>query len=166
MAREKHPAAKFQILGPTDAGKRGVPAADLAKWESEGIVELLGTAPDVRPFIEAADCVVLPSYREGMPRVLLEAGAMGRPVIAADVPGCRQIVRHGETGFLAEARSGKVLANKMIEMIGLKPSERARMGQRAREIVENEFSDELVDRAYLKALASIGAAGGVAHARS
>jgi glycosyltransferase involved in cell wall biosynthesis len=123
-------------------------------------VDYLGTAPDVRPFIAAADCVVLPSYREGMPRVLLEAAAMGRPLIAADVPGCRQIVREGQTGFLAEARSGSALAEKMLQLIRLDPSARAQMGRRARQVVEAEFSEELVNQAYLNALASIVPLGG------
>jgi glycosyltransferase involved in cell wall biosynthesis len=164
MVRAQYPAARFQILGPTDSGKRGVPIADLDRWVSEGVVDYLGTAPEVRSFIESADCVVLPSYREGMPRVLLEAAAMGRPVIGADVPGCRQIVREGETGFLAKVRSGHALAAKMIEMIELEPSMRAAMGHRARAFVESDFSEELVERAYSKALAAIVAFGGVPRA--
>src|SRR4030095_8489862 len=98
MLKTEFPKSRFRILGPVDEGKRGVPAAEIDRWKAEGVVEYLGTAPDVRPHIDAADCVVLPSYREGMPRVLLEAAAMGRPLIGADVPGCRQIVREGETG--------------------------------------------------------------------
>jgi glycosyltransferase involved in cell wall biosynthesis len=160
MVRTQAPAARFQILGSTDDGKRGVPAAEIDRWTVEGVVEYLGTARDVRPFIEAADCVVLPSYREGMPRVLLEAAAMGRPLIGADVPGCRQIVREGETGFLAEARSASGLAQKMLQLIQLEPAAREQMGRRARQVVEAEFSEELVNRAYLKALAPIVPVGG------
>jgi glycosyltransferase involved in cell wall biosynthesis len=160
MVRTQAPAARFQILGSTDDGKRGVPAAEVDRWTVEGVVEYLGTARDVRPFIEAADCVVLPSYREGMPRVLLEAAAMGRPLIGADVPGCRQIVREGETGFLAEARSASGLAQKMLQLIQLEPAAREQMGRRARQVVEAEFSEELVNRAYLKALAPIVPVGG------
>jgi glycosyltransferase involved in cell wall biosynthesis len=164
MIKAQHPSTRFQILGPMDTGKRGVPAADLDRWKSDGVVEYLGTASDVRPFIQAADCVVLPSYREGMPRVLLEAAAMGRPVIGSDVPGCRQIVREGETGFLAEARSGRALADKMIGMSQLDPSARASMGDRARKVVESDFSEELVDSAYLNALSTIVPIGGASRA--
>ena len=164
MVKARHPSARFQVLGPTDLGKRGVPAADLDRWKSDGVVEYLGTASDVRPFIQAADCVVLPSYREGMPRVLLEAAAMGRPVIGSDVPGCRQIVREGETGFLAEARSGRALADKMIGMSQLDSSARASMGDRARKVVESDFSEELVDSAYLNALSTIVPIGGASRA--
>ena len=155
MVSAQVPAARFQILGPADEGKRGVPADEIDRWKSEGIVDYLGTAADVRPFIKAADCVVLPSYREGMPRVLLEAAAMGRPLIGVDVPGCRQIVREGETGFLAEPRSASSLADKMLELIRLDPKARAKIGRRARQVVEAEFSEELVERAYLEALAPI-----------
>jgi glycosyltransferase involved in cell wall biosynthesis len=95
-----------------------------------------------------------------MPRVLLEAAAMGRPLIGADVPGCRQIVREGETGFLAEARSASGLAQKMLQLIQLEPAAREQMGRRARQVVEAEFSEELVNRAYLKALAPIVPVGG------
>jgi len=160
IVRTQAPAARFRILGSTDEGKRGVPADEIARWKREGVVDYLGTAPDVRPFIDAADCVVLPSYREGMPRVLLEAAAMGRPLIAADVPGCRQIVREGQTGFLAEARSGSALAEKMLQLIRLDRSARAQMGRRARQVVEAEFSEELVNQAYLNTLASIVPLGG------
>lgn len=153
--RAEVPVTRFQILGPADEGKRGVPADEIDRWKNEGIVDYLGTAADVRPFIKAADCVVLPSYREGMPRVLLEAAAMGRPLIGVDVPGCRQIVREGETGFLAEPRSASSLADKMLELIRLDPKARAKIGRRARQVVEAEFSEELVERAYLEALAPI-----------
>ena len=163
MVRTDFPSACFQVLGPIDEGKRGVPAVEMDRWESEGIVEYLGTAPDVRSFIEAADCVVLPSYREGMPRVLLEAAAMGRPLIGADVPGCRRIVRTDETGFLADVRSSTSLAKKMAEMIRLAPAERERMARKAREVVELEFGEDLVDRAYLTALASIVPSGNADH---
>jgi len=165
MVKDQAPSARFQILGPTDGGKRGVPASEIDRWKREGLVEYLGTAADVRPFIKAADCVVLPSYREGMPRVLLEAAAMGRPLIGVDVPGCRHIVREGETGFLAEARSTSSLADTMLRMIRLDPKARGTMGRAAREVVEKEFSEDLVEQAYLEALGSIIALHDVADAR-
>jgi len=164
MVRTEFPEARFQILGPADEGKRGVPADVLNRWKTEGVVEYLGTTTDVRPFIAAADCVVLPSYREGMPRVLLEAAAMGRLLMGADVPGCRQIVREGETGFLAEVRSAASLAEKIADMVRLAPPERTRMAAQARQIVEAEFGEDLVNRAYLSALASIVPTSPAVHA--
>ena len=91
--RERHPDTRFQILGFADVDNRtAVPRATLERWIGEGLVEHLGAADDVRPFIAAADCVVLPSYREGLPRSLLEASAMARPIVATDVPGVRDVV--------------------------------------------------------------------------
>lgn len=95
------PTARFQLLGALGAQNRtAIDAATLGAWLEEGVVEHLGTTTDVRPYIAAASCVVLPSYREGAPRTLIEAAAMGRPVIATDVPGCRSVVDRDRSGFL------------------------------------------------------------------
>jgi glycosyltransferase involved in cell wall biosynthesis len=166
MVREQVPTARFRILGPTDQGPRGVRSDQLDRWVRDGVVDYLGTAADVRPAIGAADCVVLPSYREGMPRVMLEAAAMGRPLIAVDVPGCRQIVRDGETGFLAEVRSASSLADKMLDLIRLDSKARAEMGRCARRVAEAELSEELVERAYLEALAPIVPMGSPRYAQA
>lgn len=153
--RQSTPKARFQLLGSTDESKRGISEAMMDQWSGEGIVEYLGSSADVRPHIAAADCVVLPSYREGMPRVLLEAAAMGRPLIGTDVPGCRQIVDDGATGFLCVARSAVSLAEAMSKIGALSPGERAEMGLRARAVVETRFSEKLVNAAYRDALAPI-----------
>ena len=79
-------------------------------WQREGVIDYLGEAQDVRAFIGNADCVVLPSYREGVPRTLMEASAMGRPIVATDVPGCREVVENGVTGLLCEVKSADSLA--------------------------------------------------------
>lgn len=116
------------------------------------MVTYLGETRDVRPFIAEADCVVLPSYREGLPRTLLEASAMAIPMVASDVPGCREIVRDGETGFLCAAQSAESLAQAMQAMLRLSPEERAAMGARARTKVEREFDQARVAQAYLQAV--------------
>jgi glycosyltransferase involved in cell wall biosynthesis len=152
LAKRRLPHARFRILGPKDNSSRGVPVAEIDRWVAEGAVEYLGAATDVVPHIEAADCVVLPSYREGLPKVLLEAGAMARPVIAADVPGCRQAVLHSETGFLCEPRSGPALASAMIEFARLSPADRTALGLRGRRHVEERFSDDEVAASYLSAI--------------
>ena len=87
---------------------RAVSREELESWVAAGTVEYLGSSPDVRPFIAGADCLVLPSYREGLPRSLLEGAAMGRPLIATDAPGCRNLVEPGVTGFLCDVRSAAV----------------------------------------------------------
>jgi glycosyltransferase involved in cell wall biosynthesis len=150
--KERFPQARFQLLGALDSSRRGVPSDQLDEWQANGHVEYLGDTGDVRPFIAASDCVVLPSYREGMPRVLLEAAAMGRPLIAADVPGCRQLVEEGVTGFLCAVRSGESLAAAMRKFIDLPTALRSSMGAEARSLVERRFGEAEVERAYLDAL--------------
>ena len=97
------PDACFQLLGPIDEGNRtAIARAELDGWVAQGLVEYLGETDDVRPYMAAASAVVLPSYREGLPRSLLEAAAMARPLIATDVPGCREVVEDGVNGYLCE----------------------------------------------------------------
>ena len=151
--RASHPQARFQLLGALGADNRtAVPEDQLGKWLDEGVVEYLGSTSDVRPFVEAADCLVLPSYREGLPRSLLEGSAMGKPVIATDVPGCRDVVDHGRTGLLCAVRSAEALASAMRQMIDLSPAERAIMGAAGRARVEQEFCQSKVLERYLGAL--------------
>ncbi|HEU4956458.1 MAG TPA: glycosyltransferase, partial [Sphingomicrobium sp.] len=110
---------------------------------------------DVRPYITAATAVVLPSYREGLPRSLLEAAAMARPLIATDVPGNRHIVRDGYNGLLCAARDPTELAKAMTKMGAMPIDERHAMGQAGRELVESEFGEARVIRAYLEAVAQL-----------
>jgi len=150
------PEARFQLLGPLDPGNRtAIGRPDLDRWVGEGVVEHLGTTDDVRPFIAAATAVVLPSYREGMPRSLLEAGAMSRPLIATDVPGCRDIVEDGVNGYLCAVRDSSSLASAMSRMAGLPQDIRLAMGDAARRKVQDRFSEEVVIEAYLNALADL-----------
>ena len=154
LLRPGWPDVRFQLLGFAGADNRSaVPREEIERWAREDSLEFLGDTPDVRPFLENADCVVLPSYREGLPRSLLEASAMARPMIAADVPGCREVVVEGETGFLCEARSARSLADAMERMLRLPAEERARMGATARARAERMFDEALVSRAYLESLA-------------
>jgi glycosyltransferase involved in cell wall biosynthesis len=99
--------------------------------------------------------VVLPSYREGTPRTLLEAAAMGRPIITTDAVGCREVVADGVNGFLCQVRDANDLADKMEQMIGLSADERTEMGKRGREKVEREFDEQLVIDAYLRTIREI-----------
>lgn len=156
LVRRLHPQARFRLLGAAGSANRS--AIDLATvqgWQAQGDIEYLGTTDDVRPHIAAAHCVVLPSYREGAPRTLLEAAAMGRPVIATDVPGCRAVVDDGHNGFLCEARSAPSLAEACIRFIALPAPAIAAMGLAGRRKMEAVFDEALVVTAYLDALDQI-----------
>lgn len=156
MIRDKHPEVRFQLLGALDAANRSAINARLVKeWVEEGIVEHLGVTADVRPFIAAADCVVLPSYREGTPRTLLEAAAMARPVIATDVPGCRDVVDDGVSGLLCKARDAKSLRDAILKFIALPQEAREQMGRNGRKKMEREYDHALVIRSYHEALADL-----------
>ncbi|MGU7773643.1 glycosyltransferase family 4 protein [Burkholderia sp. MR1-5-21] len=147
--RARHPHARFQLLGPLGVDNpSAIGRADVDAWVREGVVEYLGEAHDVRPHIAAADCVVLPSYREGVPRTLMEASAMGRPIVATDVPGCRDVVADGETGLLCTVRDSASLAARITQMIELGPHGRAAMGARGRQKVVAEFDEQKVVERY------------------
>jgi len=156
LARTEFPAARFQLLGPIDEGNRSaISAAELHSWVEEGCVEYLGATDDVRPCIAGASVIVLPSYREGLPRSLLEGAAMGRPLIAADVAGCREVVEDGVNGFLCAPRDKIALARAMRNIAVLPARERAAMGQSGRRRVQERFSESVVIAAYLEALAEV-----------
>jgi glycosyltransferase involved in cell wall biosynthesis len=150
------PDARFQLLGPFDEGNRtAIGRAEIARWVGEGVIDYLGTADDVRPYIAAATAVVLPSYREGLPRSLLEAGALARPLIAADVPGCRDVVEDGINGYLCKVRDPVALADAMRRVALAVPANRRAMGEAARRGVQQRFSEKFVIQAYLDVLASL-----------
>ncbi|MEY8688674.1 MAG: glycosyltransferase family 4 protein [Leptothrix sp. (in: b-proteobacteria)] len=156
LVRQQYPGARFRLLGFADADNPSAIGLDtLAAWQSEGIADYIGSTLDVRPHIADADAVVLPSYREGVPRTLLEAAAMGRPVITTDAPGCRDAVVPDQTGLICRVKDAKDLARSMLEFTALSRRERITMGQRGRERAESEFDENLVIAAYRRALAKI-----------
>lgn len=156
LVRQDYPHARFRMVGAIGGDRRAVPEAMVREWAAEGLIDYAGTCSDIRSFIAEADCVVLPSWREGMPRVLLEGAAMGRPSIAFDVPGCRQAIVDGATGFLSEPRAVRALAACMIRMIELPAAERRAMGIRARAHAEEHFGVERVCAAYISVLKRMG----------
>ena len=148
--RANNPHARFQILGAVDAANRTAIDASIVKsWHDEGVIEYLGTADDVRPHIALAHCVVLPSYREGVPRTLIEAAAMARPLIATDVPGCRAVVDVGVTGYLCKVRDGSDLARCMDTFLALTRTDRVQMGLAGRaKMATRTFDQAIVVEAY------------------
>ena len=154
IAKGRRDDMEFRILGPIEpAGPDAVAQSDLDRWSAEGLVEYRGAASDVRAELAAADCVVLPSYyREGVPRILLEAAAMAIPVIAADSVGCRDAVKPGETGLLCAPRSAQSLAKAMGRLAGMSTAERQAMGRAGRAWMERDFAEAVVHQAYREAL--------------
>ncbi|MCW3482253.1 glycosyltransferase family 4 protein [Neisseriaceae bacterium JH1-16] len=151
--RRRHPDTVFQLLGALDAENPSVIGkSQMDAWQAEGIIEYLGTTKDVRPAIAQADCVVLPSYREGISRTLLEAAAMAKPIVATDVPGCKDVVIDTASGLLCKPRNAKALTSALEKMRLLSEQERASYGQAGRKLVEESFSDPLVIEHYLSAL--------------
>ncbi len=148
--------ARFQLLGSKDPDhKRGIPIKVLDKWIEDGWVEYLGNTTNVSDVINAADCVVLPSYREGSPRSLMEAACLQKPIVATNVAGCNQVVEDGFNGLLCEAQNAENLAVKMDKMMMLPESDRMKMGLNGRRKMEQEFSDDIVIKRYHAAIDSV-----------
>jgi glycosyltransferase involved in cell wall biosynthesis len=154
VAEEKdYPDVQFQIIGPTGYNNpNALTLADLELATSSGVVSYLGSFPDVRPFIERAACVVLPSYREGMPRVLMEALSMRRPIIASNVPGCRDLAREGETGYLCEPKSAQSLFMAMKKFLETSLEQKRRMGEIGRAYIKSNYHEDFVADKYFQAV--------------
>lgn len=120
--------------------------------ENSGIAHFYGFQSDPRMFYIEADCVVLPSYHEGMSNVLLEAAATGRPVITSNISGCRESVEDRKSGFLVEAKNKEMLYQAMKEMLHCSREERERMGKMGREKMEREFRKEAVVERTVRSL--------------
>lgn len=154
--RRSHPRCRFQLLGPLGAANRtAISEEELQPYLDDGSVEYLGATDDVRPFVEAAHCVVLPSYREGAPRSLIEAAAMGRPVITTDVPGCRAVVDNGISGLLCDVRSAASLADSFRRFAALSLAERQAMGDAGRAKMEADYDVSIVIDRYREAIAEL-----------
>lgn len=149
--------AEFQLLGaPDPTHKRGIPLHALDDWQKNGLISYLGTTDNVLPLLQEADCVVLPSYREGTPKTLLEAASTGKPIVTTDVPGCRHVVKHGENGFLCKVKDAKDLAEKMEKMLLLQESERTTFGENSRAMAIEIFDERIVIEKYLNAITKYG----------
>jgi glycosyltransferase involved in cell wall biosynthesis len=153
ILKEKGIQARFQILGAKDPEhKRGIKSDLIDEWINEGLIEYLGTTNNVHPYIANADCVVLPSYREGTPRALLEAASCCKPIIATDVPGCHQVVRDHYNGFLCNLKDAEDLAAKMEDMLSLDNAQLKQFGENGRELVEREYDESIVIDKYINSI--------------
>ncbi|MEQ8424325.1 MAG: glycosyltransferase family 4 protein, partial [Cyclobacteriaceae bacterium] len=148
--------ARFQLLGAKDPKhKRGIKEHVIDQWVSDGIIEYLGTTDDVRKFIENADCIVLPSYREGAPRTLLEAASSAKPIIATDVPGCHHVVANQINGLLCKIKDADDLAEKMDTMANYSDERLMEFGANGRKKMVAEYNEDVVIFKYLQTLTSL-----------
>ena len=136
--KKKYPYAKFLLAGGLDSNPDSIGSAELQGWQEEGSIEYLGSLDDVRPAFAKSRIYVLPSYREGTPRTVLEAMAMGRPVITTDAPGCRETVVDGQNGFLVPAKDVSSLKEAMESFI-LQPEMAERMGKESLRIAREKY---------------------------
>lgn len=149
-------STEFAILGAFYLGNpTAIKENEMQKWEREGAIKYIGTSDDVMSVISEYDCIVLPSYREGLSRVLLEAASMAKPIITTSVPGCKEVVDDGVNGYLCEVKDADSLAEQMRKMLKLTYEERSEMGRRGREKVVKEFNEKIVIKKYEETIASI-----------
>lgn len=139
LLSSKYTEAEFCLLGPEETGAGAYPLAEVKKWEKKGCIRYLGETSDVRPYLSKASVIVLPSWREGAPCSLMEAMSSGRPVIAADAPGSRDVVVNKKTGLLVPVGNPISLAKAMEELL-LDETKRQEMGIYARKHMEEEFN--------------------------
>jgi glycosyltransferase involved in cell wall biosynthesis len=148
LVRARDPRITFLLIGPEV--HEGPTAFPVDRVHGCPDVRYLGRRADVPTLLAISDLFVLPSYlREGVPRVLLEAGALGLPLVTTDAPGCREVVRHGENGVLVPARDGQALASTVFDLLA-DPARRRRMGHASRELVTETFHLDIVAAAYAR----------------
>ena len=150
-ARSKHPDIRVQLLGPLDPNPSAIPLSTVQSWAREGVIEYLGETRDVRPFLARCSVFILPSYREGISRSILEAMATGRAIITTDAPGCRETVIPGDNGFIVPTRDSAALAEAM-EVFARDPALAQSMGRRSYEIVSERFDSHAVNKMLLKGM--------------
>ena len=151
LLRRTHPDIRCQLLGPRDANPSSVSEEELAAWQEEGVIEYLGETQDVRPFLRAASVFVLPSYREGISRSVLEAMSTGRAIVTTDAPGCAEPVTEGVTGHVVPIRDPEALSRAMARFVET-PSLVQSMGRASRREAEERFDVKVVNALLLSKL--------------
>jgi glycosyltransferase involved in cell wall biosynthesis len=149
ILKTKYPHAEFSLLGDAWPGNpAAISPEELQRWHTEGNVVYHGGTSDVKPYLANADCIVLPSYREGVPRSFMEGAAMGLPIVTTDNVGCKEVVEHGVTGYLCKTRDADDLAAAMERIILMPPAHRQAMGSAGRELMQRKFDVRLIVRQY------------------
>jgi glycosyltransferase involved in cell wall biosynthesis len=157
LLKGRQAPVQCQLLGFFDEESPvAIPRDQVEEWTANGIITYLGHTDDVRPFIEKADCIVLPSYREGMPLSLLEGASMCKALIATDTAGCRDLIKDGVNGYLCHVKDGVDLAAKMTAYLQQPPDEKRQLGIRGREHVLQHYTRETVAAIYLEKIKTLG----------
>jgi len=152
----KYDNISFQLLGEVGVqNKTAILEDELNEWVNQGLINYLGTSDEVQNILKNVDCVILPSYREGTPRSLLEAASMEKPIITTNVVGCKEVVDDGVNGYLCEVRSSEDLARKIEMFINLPFEKKLDMGKEGRKKMLNEFSESIVIKKYLDSIKEI-----------
>jgi len=151
ILKQKYPSVSFRLVGEIDVNPSAIPSDQLQAWIDDGVIDYLGKLDDVRPAIEASSVYVLPSYREGVPRSVLEAMSMGRAVITTDTPGCRETVVDAANGLLVPPKDATSLAQAMETFI-IDPGLAATMGRQSRLLAEERFDVHKVNHVILSRL--------------
>jgi glycosyltransferase involved in cell wall biosynthesis len=149
--RTKYPNAVFNLVGPEDPSPDGIPVKEVTLWHENGLIVYHGSTKDVRPYLAQSNIFVLPSYHEGMPRTVLEAMSMGRPILTTNVPGCKETVLNGENGWLVEKANVEQLAEKMIWFIE-NQGQWQRMGDASHSMATEKFDVHKVNQELLKVM--------------
>lgn len=153
LLKQKYPEVKFNLLGFIGSNNpSAISEKQITIWEEEGIIKYLGSTKDVKPFIEAHSCIVLPSYREGIPVTLLEASSMCKPIVTTDSIGCKDVIDDGITGYKCKIKDVDSLTQAMIKIIKMPPYERQKMGEAGRKKMEQEFDEQLIIGKYLSVI--------------
>lgn len=158
LVKLKYPEIEFKLLGPfwtQSVGKNTIKKREVEAWVSSGLITYLGYSLDIRPVIQEANCIVLPSYREGCSNVLMQSASMSKPLITADVTGCHNLVEHEHTGLICQVKNADDLAEKMLKMYQLTESQQLEMGRKGREKMIREYQKQIVLDAYASELDSI-----------
>lgn len=154
LIHKVYPNAVFQLLGHCGvANPSAIGKSQIKEWQLEGVIEYLGTTDDVRPVIARAHCVVLPSYREGIPRTMIESAAMAKPLIVSDAPGCRDVVLPDITGFICPVKNATALAECFEKFILMTTDQKREMGNAGRTFMINNFDEKIVINQYVNFLA-------------
>ena len=151
IIKQHYPEVVFRLVGPFDSNPTAISEATVNQWQGEGVIEYAGETKDVRPYIAGSSVYVLPSYREGTPRTVLEAMSMGRPIITTDAPGCRETVIHGKNGYLVPVKNLDALVEALERFIA-NPELIPIMGKESRKIAEEKYDVRKVNATILNTM--------------